>query len=177
VIFRLSQKVSTKIKAGTLPVLPSHDNPFTDWSANLFLVDRTQYIILSNTKTLYSTVLFGKGISNDSHFIERALSNIRELMTHDGYEAVYRKHIVPTTGTVYFAKALDRIVTGSMNEQIKHAKYLLADGDMSPFHAGFELNGNLLSILGDKPGDYGKPKDAFKEMAGEIDPLRRSRRR
>ena len=35
---------------------------------------------------------------------------------------------------------------------------------MSPFDAGVELNENLLSILGNKPGDYGKPKDVFKEM-------------
>jgi hypothetical protein len=164
-IFRLSQKVNTKIKAGVLPVRPMHENPFADWSAHLFIVDRTQYIIVSNTKSLYSTVFYGKGISNESHFIERALSSIREFMTQDGHKAASRKLIAPGTGTVYFAKAMDRTVTGSTNEQILHAKYLLADGDMSPFDVGFQLNDNLLSALGGgKAGDYGTPKDVFKEM-------------
>jgi hypothetical protein len=53
-IFRLSQKLNAKIKGGTLPTLPPDDNPFADWSAHLFLADRAQYILLSNTKSLYS---------------------------------------------------------------------------------------------------------------------------
>ena len=49
-IFRLSQKLKTKIKAGTLPALPLDENPFADWSAGLFLVGRRQHILVSNTK-------------------------------------------------------------------------------------------------------------------------------
>ena len=56
-IFRLSQKLNSKIKAGTLPALPLHKYPFADWSADLFVSERTQYILLCNTKSLYSTVL------------------------------------------------------------------------------------------------------------------------
>ena len=59
-IFRLSQKLNSKIKAGPLPALPLDENQFADWSAHLFVVDRTQYIMLSNTKSLYSAVLPGK---------------------------------------------------------------------------------------------------------------------
>jgi hypothetical protein len=47
------QKLNTKIKAGTLPTLPLDDNPYADWSAQLFLADRTQYILVSNTRSLY----------------------------------------------------------------------------------------------------------------------------
>ena len=32
-IFRLSQKLCTKIKAGKLSEIPLDDNPFADWSA------------------------------------------------------------------------------------------------------------------------------------------------
>ena len=56
-IFRLSQKLSTKIKVGTLGALPLHENSLADWSAHVFVAGRTQYILLSNTKSLYSTVL------------------------------------------------------------------------------------------------------------------------
>src|SRR6266540_2061231 len=136
-IFRLSQKLNTKIKAGPLRALPLHQNPFADWSADLFVADRTQYILLSNTKLLYSTVMYGKGITNDSHFIERALSNIREFMEGDGQEFAYHRFIVPATASVRFAKALDRSVTGSMNDMIKHATFWLAQGDQSPFDVGF----------------------------------------
>jgi hypothetical protein len=60
VIFRLSHKLFAKLKEGTLPALPLDANPFADWSANLFVAVRARYILLSNTRSLYSTVMFGK---------------------------------------------------------------------------------------------------------------------
>lgn len=62
-IFRLSQKLNRKIKAGALRALSLHENPLADWSVHLFVSDRTQYILLSNTKSLDSTVMYGKGIT------------------------------------------------------------------------------------------------------------------
>ena len=169
-IFRLSQKLNAKIKAGALRALPLHENPLADWSAHLFVAGRTQYLLLSNTKSLYSTVLYGKGITHDSHFIERALGGIREFMEADGQAFVYHRLIVPATASVRFAKALDRSVTGSMNDLIKHATYWLAEGDQSPFEVGFRLNDLLLSALGEGDASwYGKPREAFKALAGGIE--------
>ena len=54
-IFRLSQKPNTKITVGTVHAFSLYENPFADWSAHLFVADRTQYMLLSNTKSLYST--------------------------------------------------------------------------------------------------------------------------
>lgn len=59
-IFRLSQKLATKLKEGNLPTVPLDSNPYADWSAHLFTADRTQYIIVTNTKALYSVVMYGK---------------------------------------------------------------------------------------------------------------------
>lgn len=168
-ILRLSQKLCTKIKAGSLKTLPLDDNPFADWTAHLFVADRTQYIIVSNTKSLYSTVLCAKGITNDSRFIERALGSIREFMQDDGQEFVYRRFIVPASGTVSFAKALNRSVTGSMNDLINHAKAWLSDGELSPHDVGFKLNGVLISAIAlSKKAKYGKPREAFKDLVNGI---------
>ena len=139
-ILRLTQKLCTKIKAGSLTTVPLDDNPFVDWSAHLFVADRTQYIIVSNTKSLYSTVFYGKGITNDSQFIKRALGSMREFMEYDGQAFVYHRFIVPACGMVRFAKALNRSVMGSMNDLVNHAKAWLADGELSPFEVGFKLN-------------------------------------
>ena len=56
-ILRLSQKLAKKLKAGKLTDMPLDDNLFADWSCHLFTADRTQYIILSNTASLYSCVM------------------------------------------------------------------------------------------------------------------------
>jgi len=63
-IFRLTQRLNAKIKAGVLRALPLHENPLADWSAHLFVAGRTQYLLLSNTRSLYSTVLYGKGTAS-----------------------------------------------------------------------------------------------------------------
>ncbi len=163
-IFRLSQKLSDKIKAGTLATLPLDENPFADWSAGLFLVGRLQYILVTNTRSLYSTVLPGKGITGEKTFVERALSSLREFMVADGQEGVYERLVAPVSGSVRFAKALNRSVTGSMNDMTKHAAYWLAAGDVSPIEIGSRLKGIPMSALKHDGSTHGFPRDVFKAM-------------
>lgn len=168
-ILRLSQKLCTRIKAGKLSETPLDQNPFADWSAHLFVANRTQYAILSNTKSLYSTVMFGEGIMDDGHFIRNALDGIREFMQGDGQEFVYRRFVAPASKTVRFAKALNRSVTTSMNDLVRHAIAHLAEGELSPQDVGFELNNVLLSSIARSEADrYGKPREAFKDLANSI---------
>lgn len=170
-IFRLSHKLAKKLKAGPLSSLPPDESPYTDWSANLFTADRTQYILLTNTQSLYSVVLYGRGITDESDFIRRALENIREFMEDDGQSFVYQRFIAPATGTVKFGKALSRSVTGSMNDMIVHAKHWLTEGELSPFDVGFKLNQIPMSALkGPKSERYGIPREVFKLLAdsGEV---------
>ncbi len=79
-IFRLSQKLASKLKEGSLPSLPLDENPYADWSAHLFTADRTQCIIISNTKSLYSAVLYGRGITDSSagKMVEFMYDGLRE---------------------------------------------------------------------------------------------------
>jgi hypothetical protein len=163
-IFRLSDKLNAKIKAETLATLPLDENPFADWSAGLFLVGRSQYILLANTKSLYSTVLPGKGVTDEKTFVERALNSIREFMDADGQEGVYERLVAPVSGSVRFAKALNRSVTGSMNDMTKHAAYYLAVGDVSPFEIGSRLKEIPMSALKHDGSAYGFPRDVFAEM-------------
>lgn len=163
-IFRLSQKLNTKIKAGTLATLPLEENPLADWSAHLFAIGRTQYILISNTKSLYSTVILAKGINSTGTLVDRVLENLREFLADDGQQFVFRRFIAPATGTIQFAKAINRTVTSSMNELILSATAWLEDG-ISPYEVGFRLNTVLLSAIApDKKAKYGVPREAFKKI-------------
>jgi hypothetical protein len=171
VIIRLSQKLNAKVKAGALAALPLEGNPFADWSAHLFVFERTQHVLLSNTRSLYSTVTYGRGVTDDRRLIERALSSIREFMEDDGQGFAYHRFVAPSGDTIRFAKSLNRSVMGSMNELTKLAKFVLADGERSPFDLGSELNGTLLSSLGSGgSGTYGTPREAFRAMAKGYEP-------
>ncbi len=94
-IFRLVQKLNAKLEAGALATLPLDENPFADWSAHLFVAGRTQAILLSNTMSIYTMVLSGKGITNDSDLIERALSGIREFLEAQDQRVIYESFIAP----------------------------------------------------------------------------------
>jgi len=164
-IFRLTQKLNKKIDAGPLPTVPLDESPWGDWSARLFTADRTQYILLSNTVSLYSVVMFGRGITYDGQFIERAMSEIREFMTDDGLGLMYANFVAPLSATVRFGKALNRSVTGSMNDLEAAAKCYLANGDVAPFEVGFKLNKTPMTAIGTpEGGGYSTPREAVKRL-------------
>jgi hypothetical protein len=168
-ILRFFQKLSTRLKAGTLKPLPMDDAPIADWTSHLFFFERTPYILVSNTKTLYSTVLFAKGITDDSVFIVRVMNHLREFMEADGVAFAYDRFISPRTGLIRFASTFSRSVTGSMNELVNYAKVFLADEETSPFDLGFRLNDTLLSVaVSGHHRDYGKPRDAFQALIAEL---------
>jgi hypothetical protein len=167
-ILRFSQKLGSRLKTGTLKPLPMDDAPVADWTSHLFFSGRTPYILVTNTAALYSTVLYAKGVTDDSAFISRALAALREFMEADGLASAYDRFIMPRTGAIRFASSLNRSVTGSINELISYAKVLLADDEGSPFDLGFRLNDLLLSAIAtpNRP-HYGKPREAFRALVAE----------
>ena len=169
--FRLTQKLAKKIKeTGTLPALEAHQNPLADWIANFFTADRTQYVIVCNTATMYTCLFYGAGVNNDDKFIKAALQAVRDAMEDEGLERVYLDKIVPATGNVCFGKSLNRSITGSVTEQINAAKFYQEDSTRAPYQVAEMLNGNLLSYLGENKGDYGKPKEAFHALCQRVSP-------
>jgi phosphoribosyl-ATP pyrophosphohydrolase len=104
-------------------------------------------------------VTYGKGITNDSVFIERAMSGLREFMEDDGLAFAYQKFVTPASESVRFAKALNRSVIGSMNDLVYHAQMRLIEDELAPFDVGFRLNEIPMSAL-----NYLNPREAFKAL-------------
>lgn len=167
-IWRLSHKLKSKIKSAQLSELPLDENPYADWSSHLFTAARSQYIILTNTASLYSCVMAGRGISNQRLFVERALETIRDFTADDGQQFNFRKFVIPAATDVRFAKSLNRSVIGSMNELVEVAKIFLSEG-MSVNDVGYRLNETPLSALTDAEGrKYAKPKESFIRLADRM---------
>ena len=163
-IFRLSQKLNDKIKVGKLGTMPLDANPLADWSAQFFAVGRTQFIMLANTKALRSTVLIAKGITSGADFVELALGGVRGIFEADGHAGVYEQVVAPACTSIFYAKALNRSVTGSLNDMIKHASYWLALGDVGMAAISARLKETPMSALGRPSSPYGFPRDVFEEI-------------
>ena len=127
-LFRLSQKLNARVKAGKLEPTPLAENPYVDWSCHVFNVSRTQYIIFCNTDSLLSCLALRKGVTSEQSLINRALETIGPFLTELGHESIFAEHIAPSAKQSRFAKALNRSVTGSMNELLLHAQYDLDAG-------------------------------------------------
>ena len=158
-IFRLSSRLATKIKVTALKSLPLDANQLADWSGHLLTASRMQYVIVTNTASLYSAVMDGRGIVNDGQLLDRATRCIRDVMADEGLEFLYVKCIAPASATVRFSKALNRSVTGSMNDLIYHAKRWLTEGDLSPHDTSFRLNEIPMSAL-----EYNSPRAVMRGL-------------
>jgi hypothetical protein len=131
-----------------------------DWSAHLFVVDRRQFVIVTNTVSLYSVLFPCRGIGNGQQFVEQALASLQEFMEFDGQGIVYGRFIAAAKDSIQFSRALNRSVTGSMNELIFHERDWLTQGGLSPHETAKMLNDIPFSSL-----EYGKPKETFRAMA------------
>ncbi len=161
-IFRLTQKLATKIHAGPIGEAPMFRNQYADWSAHVFTAGRSQYILLSNTKSLYSCVMTGRGITDAATFVDRALETIGETMASDGKALLFANFIAPERGSVAFTKTLNRSVTGCMNDFITHARFDFED-KRSLSDIAASLNRTPLSPLANREGRrYASPDHAFK---------------
>ncbi len=158
-IIRLTNTLARKIKEAGLPSMAPDPNPYADWTARLFTADRTQYILISNTASLYSVVMYGRGITDANALIHRMIDTLRDVTERDGFRLLYETQVAPQTTQISFSKAANRSVTGSMNEFAFYAKWHLIRDEMSPYDVSFMLNKVPMSYL-----KYQYPREVFQSM-------------
>lgn len=161
-IFRLSSELAARLKVFPLQAKPLEANPFADWSARHFAAERKQFLILTNTESLYSILFAGRGLTNMSRFVDRCMSSLRQFMESDGLLPLYDRGVAPAARAVQFSKAINRSVIGSMSDLIFHAKGWLADGDHSLRDTAVRLNDMPFSTL-----KYRKPREVFVGMSAQ----------
>ena len=160
-IIRVTQKLAKKIKVAPPTALPRDPNPFADWTANLFTTHRTQYIILTNSASLYSIIFYGRGITEGDIFIDHAFSALSDQMRDAGYGAIFEKHIAPLAGEFSFSKTGDRSLLGSMNDHVRCASVHLEYVEESLAAVAFKLNETPMGAL-----DYRYPQNILEMLAG-----------
>jgi hypothetical protein len=161
-IIRLTSKLGKKIGITPTESLPADPNPLADWSAHLFTAARTQYILITHSITLYSMVMLGKGVTDDVKLRQQMTNAMREIMGNDGFGPPLERFILPFMAQASFAKALNRSVTGSMNDLILQARFDLSEWELSPYDVSFRLNEIPMSYL-----SYDSPREAFRKLAGQ----------
>ena len=160
-IFRLTAKLAKKIGLDPLPVLPCDNgkDPLLDWNAHLFTVQRTQYILVTNTESLYSLVMPGRGIPTERQFIQSVRTGLQAFVAGQGHHLREVKALLSQDQDTFFSKIIDRRILGSMNDLIFQSKFRLEEGQQTLFTVSYYLNETPLSYL-----KYRSPKEVFQNL-------------
>jgi hypothetical protein len=160
-ILRLTAKLAKKIGLDLLPTLPYDQGrgPLLDWNAHLFTVQRTQYILATNTQSLYSLVMPGRGITTGRQFVQSLSTSLQAFLAGQGQKPNAAMALSSPDLDASFAKINDRRILGSMNDLIFQSKFRLQEEQQTLFDVSFYLNETPLSYL-----KYRSPKTAFQEL-------------
>lgn len=160
-IFRLTAKLAKKIERDPLPALPCDKgkDPLLDWHAHLFTVQRTQYILVTNTDSLYSLVMPGRGITTERQFVQSVRTDLQAFVAGQGHHLRGVKDLLSQDRETFFSKITNRRILGSMNDFIFQSKIRLEEGQQSLFDVSFYLNETPMSYL-----KYRSPKEVFQQL-------------
>ncbi|MDD4050581.1 MAG: hypothetical protein PHR28_01605 [candidate division Zixibacteria bacterium] len=146
-ILRVTQKLARKIKVAPASCLDPDPEPYGDWTANLFVAARRQYIIISNTRSLFTVLTFGREITDKDEFINRFLMVLELFLTRQRLEPIYFGRIAPASETIVFSKTGDKRVLGSMNDLVIEARTAIAYRGRSLFDAAAGMNDMPMGML------------------------------
>ena len=158
-LIRFTQKLSKKLKIGSLAEHKDCPGPFLEWYANLFTAERTQYILITEAKSLLSVVVYGRGITDDNKFLKHWLDTTREYLLITGKQFIFDRIIGPQTGSFIYAKTASKSILGSMNDMVSMSKFMLPTRDMSPLDLSQMINETPFKTI-----EYQRPLDAFDKL-------------
>lgn len=146
-IFRLTRKLSAKLEVAPAPSLPSAENPLLDWTAHLFMAGHRQYIIVTNTATLYSCVIPGGRCRSVSVFMGNFAQGFADVLERDGlgplpdfvFDCLQEKSV--------FCRASDRRVLGSINDLVFGVKVYITEAGLPLQEVSHRLNQTPMKLI------------------------------
>ena len=98
-----------------------------------------------------------RGITDYSDYVLSANQHILDFLREDGFSLIAERIIAPSINTSVFSKALDRSVTGHMNDFVYQAQGYLEE--LSPIETSQRLNETPLL---EKP--FSNPRDGLHQI-------------
>lgn len=158
-IIRFTDKLSKKLKLGKISRIEKYPGPFLEWYAHLFSIQRTQYILVAEATSLYTVIMYGRGVVDDNTFLKHFFSFLRENLEEIEGRMIYERIIAPNSARITLSKTINKSVLGSINEMVNISKIVVESEDMSPFDLSDYLNNTLFKFI-----NYKSPLAAFKSM-------------
>ena len=158
-LLRFTDKLSKKLKTGPLTKVDRDPGPYFEWYANFFTADRTQYILTTEAKSLFSVVMYGRGITNDGVYLKHLTNLLSEYMAETENRLIFERVIAPKIGAVTMSKTSNRSVLGSMNDMVNMSQICIAYQEASTLDLMTLINRTPFKAI-----NYKSPAEAFRKM-------------
>lgn len=158
-LLRLTDKLSKKLKIGPLTRVTEDPGPYLEWYAMLFTINGCQYILTTEAKSLFSLVMYGRGVTDEDIYLQHLFNNLKEYMHCMGNRLIYDRVIAPGTGRITMSKTSSKTVLGSMNVMTRLCASKLDGDDWMPWDLSECINTTPFKAIGRQ-----YPKAAFQCM-------------
>jgi hypothetical protein len=163
VIFRLTRRLAAKLGVEPVPSLPSAGNPLHDWTGHLFVAGRGQYIIVTNSVTLYSVVIPGGECRTAGTFVGAFTEELGGVLNRDGLGLLSSGVIPDLSKNLIFCRASDRRALGSINDFVFGAKVYIIEAGLPLPEVSRRLNQTPMKLI-----KYGVPCDEMSRLLGRF---------
>ena len=160
-IIRFTQKLATKIKAPKLEYLEPSEEAILDWTANIFTAGKKQYILFTNSETLFSIIFPSAGINNSNKFIASLKNKLSEMFTLYRINSKVIDQLLDFN-SIEFSKNKDKSILGSMNEFVFQIKFYMSTWKLDSIQSTLKINSTIMGKI-----NYDKPIDRFLKIIDE----------
>ncbi len=158
-IIRFTEKLSKKLKLGKISKIEEYPGPFLEWYAHLFSIQRTQYILVAEANSLYTLIMYGRGVVDDNIFLQQLLGLLRENMEDVEDRMIFERIIAPNSARITLSKIINKSVLGSINDMVNMSKIIVERDDTSPYDLSVILNNSPFKYI-----NYLSPLAAFNNL-------------
>lgn len=146
-IVRFTQKLCKKLNVIPEADAESKEEIFSEWYAHLFNANKDQYILFTDTLSLYSVIIPAQEITSAEILINEAFPVLNERLLLDGCPELANKVLEIRSHDFKICKTKNRKVLGSMNDMIANAKFFFAAQELAPIEISRKINNTPYNCL------------------------------
>ena len=119
-----TQKAWNRLGKNRKSVIADDESTSDCWCAHIFYSGHTQFLMITNERTLLTVVLPAKDLQRISEVLPQSIDIL--LQTY-GVEKPARDKYIQQLSALQYSRNTKRQILGSMNDFIRMAKYILED--------------------------------------------------
>ncbi len=160
---QLTKKLSDTLKVDMVEIDTSNYSDIDNYHCNLLKFGRTNCVLITNDKTLFSFFIYGLKAKDFKNFEESISQPIFKILVELGFSQSQFEKVLDSLQNIQYSKTSNRSVISSMNDMKKFIEMALYGGE-SILNINKRINHIPYKING-----YKQSMELFQELLGDSD--------